>query len=272
MKDGYELLDSGDGRKFERFGDIRLVRPCSQAMWRPQLSPAEWNKADASFDREEGNAWHGRARLPKEWTIETAGIRFRLSGTDFGHLGIFPEQRASWRWLRGVVKKGMSVLNLFAYSGGSTMASALAGASVCHVDAAKGMVEWARKNAALNGLDGHPIRWIVDDAHAFMRREIRRGHRYDGIILDPPTFGRGANGQLYKIERDLKETLSLVRDLLSEKPAFVLFSSHTPGLTLKVAENILSQAFPRAACAAEEMCLEGPRLPCPSGLSCRVTF
>ncbi len=272
MKDGYELLDSGDGRKFERFGDIRLVRPCSQAMWRPQLSPAEWGKADASFDREEGNAWHGRARLPKEWTIETAGIRFRLSGTDFGHLGIFPEQRASWRWLRGVVKKGMSVLNLFAYSGGSTMASALSGASVCHVDAAKGMVEWARKNAALNGLDGHPIRWIVDDAHAFMRREIRRGHRYDGIILDPPTFGRGANGQLYKIERDLKETLSLVRDLLSEKPAFVLFSSHTPGLTLKVAENILSQAFPRAACAAEEMCLEGPRLPCPSGLSCRVTF
>ena len=272
MKDGYELLDSGDGRKFERFGDIRLVRPCSQAMWRPQLSPAEWGKADASFDREEGNAWHGRARLPKEWTIETAGIRFRLSGTDFGHLGIFPEQRASWRWLRGVVKKGMSVLNLFAYSGGSTMASALAGASVCHVDAAKGMVEWARKNAALNGLDGHPIRWIVDDAHAFMRREIRRGHRYDGIILDPPTFGRGANGQLYKIERDLKETLSLVRDLLSEKPAFVLFSSHTPGLTLKVAENILSQVFPRATCAAEEMCLEGPRLPCPSGLSCRVTF
>ena len=272
MKDGYELLDSGDGRKFERFGDIRLVRPCSQAMWRPQLSPAEWGKADASFDREEGNAWHGRARLPKEWTIETAGIRFRLSGTDFGHLGIFPEQRASWRWLRGVVKKGMSVLNLFAYSGGSTMASALSGASVCHVDAAKGMVEWARKNAALNGLDGHPIRWIVDDAHAFMRREIRRGHRYDGVILDPPTFGRGANGQLYKIERDLKETLSLVRDLLSEKPAFVLFSSHTPGLTLKVAENILSQAFPRATCAAEEMCLEGPRLPCPSGLSCRVTF
>ena len=272
MKDGYELLDSGDGRKFERFGDIRLVRPCSQAMWRPQLSPAEWNKADASFDREEGNAWHGRARLPKEWTIETAGIRFRLSGTDFGHLGVFPEQRASWRWLRGVVKKGMSVLNLFAYSGGSTMASALSGASVCHVDAAKGMVEWARKNAALNGLDGHPIRWIVDDAHKFMRREIRRGHRYDGIILDPPTFGRGANGQLYKIERDLKETLALVRDLLSEKPAFVLFSSHTPGLTLKVAENILSQAFPRATCAAEEMCLEGPRLPCPSGLSCRVTF
>ncbi len=270
--DGYELLDSGDGRKFERFGDIRLVRPCSQALWRPRLSPAAWAEADASFDREEGNAWHGRARLPKEWTIETAGIRFRLSGTDFGHLGIFPEQRASWRWLRGVVKKGMGVLNLFAYSGGSTLASALAGASVCHVDAAKGMVEWARRNAALNGLDGHPIRWIVDDAHAFMRREIRRGHRYDGIILDPPTFGRGANGQLYKIERDLKETLSLVRDLLSETPAFVLFSSHTPGLTLKVAENILSQAFPRAACAAEEMCLEGAGLPCPSGLSCRLTF
>lgn len=270
--DDYELLDSGDGRKFERFGDVRLVRPCSQALWRPQLPPSEWARADASFDREDGNAWHNRSRLPKEWTIETAGVRFRLSGTDFGHLGVFPEQRASWRWLRETVTPGMSVLNLFAYSGGSTMASALAGASVCHLDASKGMVEWARRNAALNGLSAHPIRWIVDDAHAFMRREIRRGRRYDGVILDPPTFGRGADGQTYKIERDLKETLALVRDLLSERPAFVLFSSHTPGLTRQVAENVLAQAFPQATCQAEEMLLEGPRLPCPSGLSCRVTF
>ena len=270
MREDYELLDSGDGRKLERFGTIVLARPCSQAMWRPSLGPEVWAKADASFDREDGNTWHGRARLPKEWQIETAGVRFKLGGTDFGHLGIFPEQRAQWAWLREHARG--QVLNLFAYSGGSTMASALAGAEVCHLDASKGMVEWARANAALNGLDRHPIRWIVDDAHKFMRREIRRGRRYDGIILDPPSFGRGAGGEMYKIERDLKETLSLVRDLLSPNPAFVLFSSHTPGLSVRVAENILSQLFPKATVEAGEMLLDGKGIPCPSGVFARAVF
>ena len=163
MIDDYELIDSGDGRKLERFGKYLLARPCSQAMWRPALSATEWGRADATFDREDGNNWHGRSNLPKEWQIATAGIRFKLGGTDFGHLGIFPEQRAQWRWIREKVKasgegegRKLSVLNLFAYSGGSTMAAALGGAEVCHLDASKGMVEWARDNARLNGLADRP--------------------------------------------------------------------------------------------------------------------
>lgn len=305
MTDDYELLDSGDGRKLERFGKYVLARPCSQAMWRPCTSGADWERADASFDREDGNRWHGRSNLPKDWQIETAGIKFKLGGTDFGHLGIFPEQRAQWKWIREKVVVGsrsrtvevknstvglglptstkMSVLNLFAYSGGSTMAAALGGAEVCHLDASKGMVEWARENARLNGLQDHPIRWIVDDAHKFMKREIRRGRKYDAIILDPPTFGRGAGGEMYKIERDLKETLGLVRDLLSETPSFVLFSSHTPGLSQIVAENILGQLFPSASLESGEMLLEPARsntqtlkhsntFSCPSGIYCRAVF
>lgn len=277
MADDYELIDSGDGKKYERFGNVSLVRPCSQAMWLPD-EQTSWRRATAMFDREEGNRWHNRGALPKEWTIETAGIRFRLSGTDFGHLGIFPEQRAQWRWIRDAVAKeternsAPSVLNLFAYSGGSTMAAALGGASVCHLDASKGMVQWARDNAALNGLKEHPIRWIADDAHKFMEREIRRGRRYDAVVFDPPTFGRGANGEMYKIERDLKKTVSLVRELLSQNPLFVLFSSHTPGLSCTVAENILAQAFPSAGIESGEMLLEGRSRPCPSGIYCRATF
>ena len=281
MTDDYELVDSGDGRKLERFGRYMLARPCSQALWRPTLTESDWSRADAAFDREDGNRWHGRTNLPESWTIETAGIRFKLGGTDFGHLGIFPEQRAQWRWIREKVEKKVkgegqgrtvSVLNLFAYSGGGTMAAALGGAEVCHLDASKGMVEWARENARLNGLAERPIRWIVDDAHKFMKREIRRGRKYDAIILDPPTFGRGAGGEMYKIERDLKETLGLVKDLLSDTPAFVLFSSHTPGLSVQVAENILGQLFPKAKLESGEMLLEGPRFPCPSGIYCRAVF
>ncbi|MGN0832538.1 MAG: class I SAM-dependent methyltransferase [Kiritimatiellia bacterium] len=277
MNDDYELLDSGDGRKLERFGRYVLARPCSQALWRPSRPAADWARADATFDREEGNRWHGRSNLPREWTIETAGMVFRLGGTDFGHLGIFPEQRAQWRWIRETVasevrSRPVSVLNLFAYSGGSTVAAALGGAEVCHLDASKGMVEWARGNARLNGLADRPVRWIVDDAHKFMRRELRRGRAYDAIILDPPTFGRGAGGETYKIERDLKDTLAMVRDLLSARPAFVLFSSHTPGLSRIVAENVLAQLLPNARLESGEMLLEGGARPCPSGIYCRAVF
>ncbi len=276
--DDYELIDSGCGRKLERFGRYVVARPCAQALWRPSLPRAEWERADASFDRTDGNRWNGRGNLPKEWNAKIADIVFRLSGTDFGHLGIFPEQRAQWRWIRETVRRargtgrGVSVLNLFAYSGGSTMASALGGAEVCHLDASKGMVEWARANAALNGLTDRPIRWIVDDAHAFMRREIRRGRRYDAIIFDPPTFGRGAKGEMYKIERDLEETLNLVKSLLSDNPLFVLFSSHTPGLSVRVAENIIGQAFRGSSLESGEMLLEGSRYSCPSGVYCRALF
>ncbi len=267
MSEDYELLDAGGGRKLERFGRFTIARPCAQALWRKELPEPEWAGADASFDRVDGNNWHGRGNLPKEWSIETAGIKFRLSGTDFGHLGIFPEQRDQWRWIMS--RKAGSVLNLFAYSGGSTIAAAKSGAEVCHLDASRGMVEWARENAKLNNLAEHPIRWIVDDAHKFMRREVRRGRRYDAIILDPPSFGRGAGGEMYKIERDLGETLDLVKALLSDTPAYVLFSSHTSGLSVMVAEKLLSQLWPEARIESGEMALGGK---VPSGVYARAIF
>lgn len=272
---GYELLDSGNGAKLERFGEIVLARPCAQAVWQPQRS-ARWKSADATFDREDGNRWHGRNRLPQEWVIDVDGTRFRLSGTDFGHLGIFPEQRAQWTWIRETVAaagRPVRVLNLFAYSGGSTLAAARGGAEVCHLDASKGMVQWARANAALNGLENHPIRWIVDDAHKFLNREIRRGRRYDGIILDPPTYGRGGNGETYKIERDLTETLRLCRALLSDSPLFLLLSAHTPGHTPIVLGNVLTQALRGlgGAVTSGEMVLAGAPdvFPLPSGAYAR---
>ena len=275
----YALLDSGNGRKLERFGRYVLSRPCSQAVWKPSLDSRAWEAAQASFDREEGNRWHHRSALPDHWTITAAGIRFKLSGTDFGHLGIFPEQREQWRWIRERVaaacaarSEPVRVLNLFAYSGGSTLAAALGGASVCHLDASKGMVQWARENAALNGLSEHPIRWIVDDAHKFLCREVRRERRYDAFILDPPTFGRGQNNELYKIENDLPETLALCRKLMSDHPLFVLLSAHTPGYSPVVLGNVLRQAVPSGGVLETgEMLLTGAPdvLPTPSGAFAR---
>ena len=266
QKISYELLDSGRGRKFERFGKYTLVRPCSQAVWNPSLPEKEWLSANATFDRTEGNRWHNRGSIPDEWKINVANINFLLSGTDFGHLGIFPEQRTQWEWIQETVRKlssqrkePLKVLNLFAYSGGSTLAAALGGADLCHLDASKGMVQWARRNAEANGLKDHPIRWITDDAHKFMCRELRRGHKYDAIILDPPTFGRGQNNEMYKIEKDLPETLNLCRKLLTENPAFILLSAHTPGYTPVVLENILSQSMHnfKGVTSAGEMLLTG---------------
>ena len=277
----YALLDSGNGRKLERFGAYVLTRPCAQAIWRPRLPPAEWEAAHAAFDRESGNRWHSRERLPDEWNVEVDALRFRLSGTDFGHLGIFPEQRESWRWIgervqaaRGAAaQEPVRVLNLFAYSGGSTLAAARAGAEVCHLDASAGMVEWARANAALNALEQAPIRWIVDDAHKFLARELRRGRRYEGIILDPPSFGRGAKGEVYKIERDLPQTLDLCRQLFSAAPRFLLLSAHTPGITPVVLENLLAERFEDVPgrLASGEMVLAGAAgvRPLPSGCMAR---
>lgn len=263
----YALLDSGLGRKLERFGRYVLARPCAQALWQPQRPTAEWDAADASFDREEGQRWQNRDRLPEQWPIEVEGVRFRLSSTDFGHLGIFPEQRGGWHWLRQALRKAADeradarprVLNLFAYSGGSTLAAAHAAAEVCHVDASAGMVQWARENAALNNLQAAPIRWIVDDVHKFLAREIKRGRRYDAVILDPPSFGRGAQGEVYKIERDLPHTLELCRMLLSDTPLLVLLSAHTPGITPTVLRHILQDALGKLpGCLHEgEMLLTG---------------
>lgn len=269
----YALLDSGHGRKLERFGKVVLDRPCAQAVWTPR-HPKRWQDADAYFTRKNGLEWRGREQLPDAWVVEVNDIRMKLSTTDFGHLGIFPETRAMWDWIYQTLKEAgtsrpqpLHFLNLFAYSGGATLAGAKSGAHCCHVDASKGMVQWARENAALNGLAEHPIRWIVDDVNKFLQREIRRGRQYDAILLDPPSFGRGKGGELYKIEQALLETLELVRGVLSEQPCFVYLTSHTPGFSPIVLDNLLQQLLGKGRFECGEMLLTGDRdvLPVPSG-------
>jgi 23S rRNA (cytosine1962-C5)-methyltransferase len=269
--DGYELLDSGHGRKLERFGEITLIRPCAQAVWAPQ-HPGRWKQATARFDREGGLNWHSREKLPDQWVVTINGIRLRLSSTDFGHLGVFPETRAMWDWIGSAIararkRREVSFLNLFAYSGGATLAAARAGAEACHLDASKGMVNWARENAKLNRLDQSPIRWIVEDANKFLGREARRGRTYDAVLLDPPSFGRGRGGELYKIEKDLMETLANVKAVLSDQPLFVILTSHTPGFSPIVLSHLLSQHFGPGAVESGEMLLTGSDdiFPVPSG-------
>ena len=192
---GYQLLDSGDGRKWERFGPYILCRPCPVAVWKA----AQHIEADASFSRDEGSRWTYRRKVPSAWDIEYGGMTWRIAPTDFGHLGLFPEHVSLWQWMSQQMHRGDKVLNLFAYSGGGTVIAAQAGALVCHLDASKGMVDWAKDNALRNGLEKAPIRWIVDDVIKFLKREAKRGARYEGIILDPPSFGRGNQGKVFKI-------------------------------------------------------------------------
>jgi 23S rRNA (cytosine1962-C5)-methyltransferase len=267
----YRLIDSGGEQKFERFGPYALIRPCQQAIW--ERREKDWN-ADAIFSREKENRWRYMRPLPASWEIELGGVRFKIAPTDFGHLGVFPEHERLWTAMRPIIRPGMRILNLFAYSGGVTFAAAQEGASVCHLDASKGMVDWARENATLNHLEAAPIRWIVDDAIKFLRREIKRGSKYDGIILDPPTFGRGSKGEVFKIERDLIPLLSLLKEVLSDHPKFVILSCHTPGITPIVLEHVMGQVFSTEGhlkCA--EMALESPgALSIPSGCFAMKTY
>lgn len=271
----YTLVDSGNGRKLERFGPYLLSRPCSQAVWRPQLSDKEWDKADATFSREQENKWTHQHSLPSRWHIEAAGLMFNISLTDFGHLGIFPEQQPFWEWIQMIVKAHAApafkpkILNLFAYSGGSTLAAAKGGAAVCHLDASKGMVAWARENAVLNSLEQAPIRWIVEDVKKFLAREQKRGSRYEGIILDPPSFGRGAKGEIFKIDDEIVNLLQDCRTLLSDRPLFMLFSCHTPGFSPLVMQHLMTQAMQglKGSLEVGEMVLSGQNhvLDIPSG-------
>jgi 23S rRNA (cytosine1962-C5)-methyltransferase len=264
----YQLIDSGNELKWERFGPYTLCRPCPQAVWRPQKK----GEADASFSREGGSRWISQKKLPASWEIELCGVKMKIAPTDFGHLGLFPEHAALWQWMRERIRKGDKILNLFAYSGGATLAAAQEGAEVCHLDASKGMVDWARENAARNGLEKAPIRWIVDDAVKFLKREEKRGSRYEGIILDPPTFGRGSKGEVFKIEQEILPLLEQCAAVLSARPRFVIFSCHTPGFTPLVLEHLMAQVFGKKA-EANEMVLESPgTLPIPSGAVAKVAY
>lgn len=245
----YVLLDSGNEQKLERVGEYTLVRPSPQAIWRPQLPEAEWKRADAIYVRsaEGSGAWEWKRKVKREFDILYNKIAFTIHLTDFGHLGLFPEQIDNWDWLRQIIRqrlaktnqRNLHVLNLFAYTGGSTLACSQAGAHLIHVDAAKGVVDWARKNTQQSRLEERPIRWLVDDALKYVEREVRRNHTYHGIILDPPSFGRGPKGEVFKIENDLLPLLEGCQALLAKDALFVLYSCHTPGFTPLTLENQL---------------------------------
>lgn len=249
----YALLDSGRGRKLERVGPYLLDRQAAQAHWRPRLGPDEWKRADAVHVRSDtgGGHWEERRKLPERWDVELEGVRAHVKLTPFGHLGLFAEHAGHWPWLRNALgaavraRGSVEVLNLFAYTGAPSVACAQAGARVTHVDAARGIVDWARENAALNGLAEAPIRWIVEDCGVFLQRELRRGRRYDALILDPPSFGRGARGEVFKIENDLESLLDLCVELTGPNPACVLFTCHTPGFSPLVLENLLAERLGR---------------------------
>lgn len=264
MNQSYQLIDSGAGQKLERFGGVSLIRPCLQAVWRP-MHPEEWKQADGSFSRNQENRWEWRKKPPSFWIIEIGGVQFKVAPTEFGHLGVFPEHAALWTRVRSLVQKGDRILNLFAYSGGVSLAAAQAGARVCHVDASKGMVDWARENAALNRLETAPIRWIVDDVIKFLKREARRDSKYEGIILDPPTFGRGSKGEVFKIESDLMPLLEACKEILATGRKFIILSCHTPGFTPIVLGQVMKQLFKEPVHTGELMIQSQDAYAIPSG-------
>jgi len=228
----YELLDSGDGEKLERYGAILLRRPDPQALWR-KATPALWSTAHGSFVRDgRDGGWRFPKSVPEKWTVHFGGLAFHIRPTAFKHTGIFPEQAPNWDWMRETIRaagREVSVLNLFGYTGGATLACAQAGARVCHVDASKASIGWARDNAALSGLADKPIRWILDDAKAFVQREVRRGNRYDALIMDPPAFGRGPEGGVWQIEDDFVPLTEACGRLLSEHPLFCTINGYASG-------------------------------------------
>ncbi len=245
----YRLLDSGNLLKLEQAGPWRLIRPALNAFWRPSLPQTEWDMADAVFQRNStgGGKWTYRRKLPESWWVEWGGFKLLAKPTGFGHLGFFCEQFRNWaffeKWLSAQPGE-VNALNLFAYSGVGSMAMARGGAGVCHLDASKGMAEWGRLNQEQNKDVPDSIRWIVDDVMKFCRREIRRGSKYQLIALDPPSFGRGSSGQVWKIEEDLPVLLGLCRELVDvSRPYCVELSSHSPGFTAMVMERLLRQAF-----------------------------
>ena len=242
---GYHLLDTGHGTKLEQVGSYRLVRPAPQALWRPAHPPELWETAVACYRRHSAGAgaWTCKQQLPLAWTVTYCELTLKVKLTDFGHLGFFAEHGAHWQWVRQRIhaaRRPIRLLNAFAYTGGMSLAAAMAGASVVHLDAAEGSVAWARDNAQLCGLAEAPIRWVVEDVSKFLAREVRRGHRYDALVLDPPSFGRGSKGEVWKLERDLPALLDLCSRVLSHEPLFVLLSAHTPGVTPLVLGHLLS--------------------------------
>ncbi len=277
----YTVIDTSSGEKLEMWGKYSLIRPDPQVIWKTEKKNPLWRKADASYRRSHsgGGAWSDNS-LPETWNINYGDLRFQIKPMGFKHTGLFPEQAANWDWFRSLIEnsgRDISVLNLFAYTGGATVAAAKAGASVCHVDASKGMVAAAKENAALSGLSNAPIRYIVDDCKKFIEREIRRGRKYDCIIMDPPSYGRGPTGEVWKIEECIDDFVALCEGVLSDNPLFFLLNSYTTGLSASTMKYITDSRLLRhrkGVSEADELGLpvkdSGLCLPC--GSSVRVTF
>ncbi|MBR5485916.1 MAG: class I SAM-dependent methyltransferase [Oscillospiraceae bacterium] len=240
----FEVLDTTSGEKLERWGDVLLARPDPQIIWKTPKSK-QWEKANARYHRSSsgGGQWQVK-NMPKDsWTVNYGDLKFKISPTSFKHTGLFPEQAVNWDFVDKKIRNAgreIKVLNLFAYTGGATLAAANAGAKVTHVDASKGMVTWARENAKLSGLEDKPVRWIVDDCIKFVEREIRRGNLYDGIIMDPPSYGRGPGGEVWKLEEQVYDLVDLCKDVMSDNPLFFLLNSYTTGLSPSVMEYTIA--------------------------------
>ena len=274
----FELLDCSDGEKLERWGKYTLVRPDPQAIWSVKRSHPGWRNPDARYSRSSqgGGSWD-KNRLPENWQISYKSLKFNIKPMNFKHTGLFPEQAANWDYAINKIKgagRPVRVLNLFAYTGGATVACASAGASVCHVDAARGMVSWAKENARISGLEDKPIRWIIDDCAKFVEREIRRGKKYDAIIMDPPSYGRGPSGEVWKLENNLFPFVELCAGILSDNPLFVIINSYTTGLSPStltyISETVFSGRFGGSSVSDElglPVTASGLALPC--GAACR---
>ena len=244
----YEILDMANGEKLERWNNIYLVRPDPQIIWNDKQYPEKWKQANARYNRSStgGGHWDYKKRLPDSWQIKYKDLTFNIKPMGFKHTGIFPEQAVNWDWMMDMIKneikntkREVKVLNLFAYTGGATVACLSAGATVCHVDSSKGMVAWARENVVSSGLQDRPVRYIVDDVIKFVQREIRRGNKYDAIVMDPPSYGRGANGEVWKFEENLPMLIEICMQVLSDNPLFFLINTYTTGTSSMVLENLL---------------------------------
>lgn len=240
----YRLIDTSDGERLESWAGVKLVRPDPQIIWKtPKNNPA-WINADAVYHRSTkgGGEWEYKRKLPQSWTVSYKELKFIIRPTGFKHTGLFPEQAVNWDFMSDMIKSAgrpINVLNLFAYTGGATLACAQAGASVCHVDASKGMVQWARDNAKESGLADKPIRWIVDDCEKFVEREIKRGKSYDAVVMDPPSYGRGPGGEVWRLEDSIYDLCRTVSNVLSDRPLFFLLNSYTTGLSPSCMQYIL---------------------------------
>ena len=240
----YKILDMADGQKLEKWGDVILSRPDPQIVWKNKSCPEEWKKANAIYSRSKtgGGSWEYKKKVPKAWQIKYKDLTFNIKPMGFKHTGLFPEQAVNWDWMRDKIKNAkreIKVLNLFAYTGGATVACLAAGASVCHVDSSKGMVTWAKENVTSSSLAEKKVRYIVDDVVKFVNREIRRGNKYDAIIMDPPSYGRGTNGEVWQFENNIYDLVELCTKVLSDNPLFFLINSYTTGISSSVLANIL---------------------------------